>query len=96
MGAAGGSGGRLASVASPDRLVVVPIVDGVADTSVVHLPAAERGCGGHGQIVIRLQDLKWAPRTWPSRCGTVSAGAVYNHGGLLEDAPVCGACQAAA
>ncbi len=78
----------------PDSLVVVEIVDGYADTSLVHLPAAEKSFGGHDQIVFRFADLKWAPRSWPSRCGIV--GDVYNHGGILEGAPVCGACQAAA
>ncbi len=88
------TGGWAHQSSSPDRLVVVPIIDGYADTRVVHLPAYERGCGGHGQIVIRFCDLKWAPRTWPSLCGVVEAGAVYNHGGLLEAIPICGACLA--
>ncbi len=90
MGAAGANGGRPVSVASPDRLVVVEIVDGYPDTTVVHLPAAATRFGGDHRTY-QLADLKWAPRSWPSRCGVV--GDVYNHGGILEGAPVCGACR---
>ncbi len=87
------NGARPAPAASPDRLVIVAIVDGHADTRVVHLPAAEMTFGGHDQIVLTFASRRFPPRTWPSTCGKVTHGYVYNHGGLLEDAPVCGACQ---
>ncbi len=78
-----------------DRLVVVELVDGYADTSLVHLPAAETTYGGHDQIVLTFASRRFSPRTWPSACGKVTHGYVYNHGGLLEDAPICRKCQAA-
>ncbi len=89
--------GTIRSVShTPDRLVVVEIVDGYADTSLVHLPAAEKTFGGHDQIVLTFASRRFSPRTWPSACGQVTHGYVYNHGGLLEDAPVCGACHVVA
>jgi len=67
-----------------EELVVVEIVDGLADTKVVHLPVYPR----------RFKALDFPPTSWVSMCGV--AGWVYVHAGELGDVPVCPLCQAAA
>ncbi len=78
-----------------DHLVVVQITDGTADTSLVHQPAPSKQQGFNGNVTIRLDTHTFPPRTWPSACGQVQHGYVYNHAGLLQDAPVCVDCDIA-
>ena len=75
---------KQAPAATIEELVVVEIVDHLADTTVVHLPVYPR----------RFRALDFPPATWTGKCGV--AGYVYVHAGELEDAPVCPLCQAAA
>ena len=69
-------------IAFAEELVVVEIVDHLADTTVVHLPVYPR----------RFKALDFPPATWTGKCGV--AGYVYVHAGELEDAPVCLECLA--
>jgi hypothetical protein len=78
-----------------EHLVIVGLVDGYADTSIVHQPAPLKKCGGHGQISFKFAHNNSIPRTWPSLCGHVTHGWVYNHGGVLQDAPMCWDCRIA-
>jgi hypothetical protein len=74
----------------PEQLVIVDITDGIANTSLVHLPAVRCQKGG-----FRFDAYDFPPATWPSACGTGS-GSVYVRAGLLEHAEICGDCLAAA
>jgi len=65
-----------------EELVVVEIVDHLADTSVVHLPVYPR----------RFKAFDFPPSTWVSKCGV--HGSVYAHAGEFTDAPVCLECLA--
>ncbi len=78
-----------------ETLVIVNIVDGIADTSIVHQPATQERYGGEGQSHTTFNQHAFPPRTWPSACGQVEHGFVYSHAGLLEDAPTCFDCQVA-
>lgn len=80
--------------AEREPLVVVEVLDGHADTTIVHLPAlraVESGAGG--PLFTRYE---WPPAVWPSACRRVRAGSVYVHGGVLAGVPVCADCEAAA
>lgn len=66
---------------------IVKITGGVADQTVVHLPA--RAAGG-----FTFARYTFPPATWPSACRRVASGSVYVHAGLLADVPVCRACEA--
>lgn len=78
--------------AEADQHIVVEIVDGMADTATVHLPAARSCIGGRGGQTFLEYDFP--PATWLSVCGV--RGSVYIRAGLLSDAPLCLACEAAA
>ena len=78
-----------------ERLVIVELVDGIADTRIVHHPATVKRFGGEGQIECRFDNRTFPPVHWPSACGQVPKGSVYNHAGMLEDAPICVDCQVA-
>jgi len=67
-----------------EQLVVVEIVDGVADQTIVHLPRHPN----------RFDALEWPPVTWPPACLSFRSGGVYAHAGMVADAPVCGLCEA--
>lgn len=81
-GAAGVNGRVRVPAAFAEELVVVEIVDGLADTSVVHQPVYPN----------RFNALDFPPTTWRSKCGV--DGWVYAHAGELVDVPVCAACEA--
>lgn len=71
-----------------DDLVVVALDEaGTVDASLLHRPAASKAA-------VRFSEIRWAPESWPSACGTVE-GPVYNRGGPLERVPVCRACERA-
>jgi hypothetical protein len=78
----------------PEELVVVEIVDGQADLTLVHLPAHKRIDGGRGGPTFDRYDF--SPSVWPSACRLIEDGYVYVRAGLLADAPVCAECEAAA
>ncbi len=78
-----------------EQLVILNIVDGIADTHHVHIPAVSKRFGHLGQIELLFDNRNFPPAHWPSLCGTIPAGWVYAHAGLLEDAPVCPACRLA-
>jgi hypothetical protein len=67
---------------SPEQLVVVEIVDGTADQTVVHQPIHPR----------KFAAYDFPPATWAGKCGV--AGSVYRHAGMFEDVPVCAVCLA--
>lgn len=69
-----------------EELVVVQIVDGQADESIVHLPLYPN----------RFNALDFAPTRWTSACRKVHSGSVYARAGVFADAPVCSVCEAAA
>jgi len=68
---------------------IVEIVDGVADTSLVHLPAAVSKRGA-----FRFDSYDFPPATWPSSCRKIRSGAVYVRAGMLANATVCPDCEA--
>lgn len=74
----------------PEELVIVDIVDGIANTQTVHLPQ-RKPIGG-----ISFDAFDFPPNTWPPACGAFRSGSVYVHAGMLENAVVCSACEAAA
>ncbi len=76
-----------------DTLIVLEMNDGMADTSVAHLPAEERWFGRGGPKT-RFSDYEWTPTRWASMCGEVN-GTVYNRGGPLEQTPICWPCRIA-
>jgi hypothetical protein len=71
-----------------EELVIVEIVDGVANTRLVHLPATRCNKGG-----FRFDSYDFPPTRWPAACG-VGSGSVYVRAGFLEDAVVCADCEA--
>ena len=73
-----------------EQLVVVEIIDGVADTTLVHLPAVQ--CHGGG---LKFHSFDFPPATWPPACQQIRSGAVYVRAGMLADAVVCPDCEAA-
>ena len=85
----------------PERFLVVPIIDGVADATMVHLPAEYRerpATNGAGLIRVWFADRLELnhgipPYEWPSECGV--DGVVYAQGGPFEKPNVCAACKAA-
>lgn len=79
-------------LAEPERHIIVEIIDGLADTTVVHLPASRSNVAGRGGQSFLEYDF--APSHWISVCGV--RGSVYVHAGMLENAVVCSACEAAA
>lgn len=82
----------LADLALEDELIILQLVDGTADTTVAHLPAATRG-GQESQI--RWADYDAPPVTWQSACRQI-IGPVYNRGGVLEHIDICPDCEEAA
>jgi hypothetical protein len=77
-----------------DFPIVLGLVDGHLNITIAHLPAPCR------QLVAgRGMSITWAsfdapPARWEAACGCV-CGPVYNRGGVLEDVPVCAACEQA-
>lgn len=69
-----------------EQLVVAAVVDGVAETGTVHLPAP------HGRNRRPFNGDAFPPASWPSACGSVDDGHVYNLAGL-RGAQVCQACE---
>jgi len=89
MAVPGVSGGPLVSAGfAEEQLVIVDITDGIANTSLVHLPATRCNKGG-----FRFDSYDFPPATWPAACGNGS-GAVYVRAGVLEDAGICPDCEA--
>lgn len=85
-----------------EQLIVVPLSPrGVADASLVHLPAVsrERKTPNGAGIMLEVFHDRLAgnngipPYEWPSACGPV--GIVYAKGGAFEDSLVCASCTAA-
>lgn len=74
-----------------EELVVVDIRDGIADTTIVHLPKRRIEPGG-----FTFDSYDFAPATWPPVCGLIRSGWVYVRAGMLEDARVCPDCEALA
>lgn len=78
-----------------DDLIVLQIVDGLADTTVAHIPMQYRGMvEGKGGCHIRFDAYDEPPTRWKGECGV--DGWVYNRGGSLANIEICGACEAAA
>ena len=67
-----------------EQLVILPIVDGYAETGMLHIPAPRGRGGAHW----RLRD-GCPPRTWLSVCGV--EGDVYAAGGFPR-AKLCPVC----
>lgn len=78
----------------PEEYVVVEIVNGRVRAGLVHLPARRAVAAGRGGPL--FSRYEFPPATWPSACRQVVAGAVYVRAGVLEDAPICPDCEAAA
>lgn len=76
-----------------EELIVVEIVDGIAQTDVVHLPARRALAAGRGGPTFDRFDFP--PDPWPSACREVPAGAVYVRAGVLASAPICPGCAEA-
>lgn len=79
--------------------MVVAIVGELAVLSVVHRPAAERSWkSGLGRV--QREDFaermahSFPPSAWPSACGEVARGSIYNRGGSIAAAPLCARCVA--
>lgn len=77
-----------------EEYVVVEIVDGRIRAGFVHLPARRAVAAGRGGPLFSRYDFP--PSTWPSACRQVESGAVYVRAGVLENAPICPDCEAAA
>lgn len=74
-----------------EPFVVVPVTGGVADVSVLHVPAPYRlvaDGGGERRVPFRGESV---PYEWPSMCGV--EGLVYVRGGVLARTPGCGVCE---
>jgi hypothetical protein len=86
------------AVRAREPYVVVEIHDGVADTTVGHLPAPwrERRVGGE-RVYHELFDQRVAdgttPDAWPAACGVT--GPVYTAAGALDGIEICRACKSA-
>ena len=82
-----------------DDYIVVAIVDGLVDVSVVHRPAEARSWkSGYGReqtesFAARMEH-GFPPPGWPSACGVLERGSIYNRGGCLAGLPVCPDCVA--
>lgn len=76
-----------------EELIVVEIINGIADTSLVHRPARNSGPGRGGS---RFDQFDFAPSRWPSACRRLASGSVYARAGEFADAPVCPECLAVA
>ena len=74
---------------SEERLIIVDITNGKANTTRVHLPATRSNKGG-----FRFDTYQFPPATWPAACGNGS-GHVYVHTGPFEHALVCRECRLA-
>ena len=81
-------------LADHDFPIVLEIVDGSADTSIAHIPAARRELGKGGAVVIAFADYDAPPSSWQSACGI--DGWVYNRGGPLANITICHDCAEAA
>jgi hypothetical protein len=86
--------------AEAEAYVVVEIVDDVAQTDELHLPAMQRsmhlgnGVGYESSETFEHRIARgWPPSSWPSACGSVARGSIYVRGGVLEDRPICAACR---
>jgi len=77
----------------PEELVIVDITDGVAITTLVHLPAIRSNGWDQGGGTFTSYDFP--PAMWPSKCGAVPKGAVYLRAGPFADAVICRECLAA-
>jgi predicted nucleic acid-binding Zn-ribbon protein len=86
------------TVRAREPFVVVELTDGVADTSVGHLPAPwrERRVGGE-RVYHELFDERVSegitPDSWPGACGVT--GPVYTAAGALDGIEICRACRSA-
>jgi hypothetical protein len=70
------------TTATLEELVVVEIIDGTANQTVVHQPIHPN----------RFRAFDFPPATWVGKCGV--AGSVYMHSGPFKDIPVCAVCLA--
>lgn len=82
-----------------DDYIVVAIVDGLVDVSLVHRPAPERSwTSGFGRVQIESFDSRMEgmsiPVAWPSACGVVERGSVYNYAGSFAGVSMCPDCAA--
>jgi hypothetical protein len=71
-----------------EDLVIVEIVDGVANTTLVHLPATRCSKGG-----FRFDSYDFPPTRWPAACG-VGSGSVYVRAGEFAESAICPDCEA--
>src|SRR4029079_18387975 len=83
----------------PDDYIVVAIVDGLVDAALVHRPAPERSwSSGFGRIHTETLEGRMervsVPASWPSACGVLEHGWVYNYAGPLAALPMCPDCLA--
>lgn len=85
-----------------EKYVVVDIVNGVAQTAELHLPAAERVYNTYNGVRnqrVRFTDriqTGFPPSSWPAACGAFLAGWIYVEAGPLAGRPFCPRCVAAA
>lgn len=78
-----------------DFPIILDVTDGVADTTLAHLPAETLTSNGPGGSQIRWADFEAPPVSWQSACGDVY-GWVYNRAGALADIEICVGCEIAA
>jgi hypothetical protein len=80
-----------------ERYVVVPIVDDVAQTELLHLPAPKhRMSAGSGWTQVTFTERierGFPPASWPAACGAFTHGSIYVQAGPLEHQPVCVSCS---
>lgn len=80
-------------LAPADFLIILAIQDGMADTTIGHLPALVTGRPGAGGNRLRWDVFDEPPSRWTSVCGV--DGWVYNRGGTLGDIEICAGCEVA-
>ena len=71
----------------PEELIVVEIVDDIANTRLVHLPATRCNKGG-----FRFDSYDFPPATWPAACGNGS-GSIYVRAGEFAESVICPDCE---
>lgn len=82
-----------------DDYVIAALVHGLVDTSLLHRPALEREwTSGFGRVQAESLDDRMErmsiPSSWPSACGLVERGSIYNYAGPLAGLPICPDCVA--
>jgi hypothetical protein len=83
-----------------EKYVVVKVVNELALTDLLHLPAKTRvytTFEGKSNCSVKFTDRiqnGFPPASWPAACGAFTEGSIYVQAGPLTNQPVCPACQA--